>query len=110
MQIFVFFKLCCMQIFNLTSKMTLKMQRMRFGSQLNVRQGKKKCATFSKCVVSHCAMAQRIHLTPSEAWRTVGLLEGGQIQAEVATSIGVAQSAGLPTHFSRRKGGKEDHL
>ncbi|GFU56560.1 transposable element Tcb2 transposase [Trichonephila clavipes] len=37
-------------------------------------------------------MFQRSHLTDSEAWRVVGRLEGGQIQAEVAQAIGVSQS------------------
>ncbi|GFV21643.1 transposable element Tcb2 transposase [Trichonephila clavipes] len=37
-------------------------------------------------------MSQRSHLTNSEAWRVVGMLEGGQIQAEVAQAIGVSQS------------------
>ncbi|GFS50834.1 transposable element Tcb2 transposase [Trichonephila clavipes] len=37
-------------------------------------------------------MSQRSHLTDSEAWRVVGRLEGGQIQAEVAQAIGVSQS------------------
>ncbi|GFX47124.1 HTH_Tnp_Tc3_2 domain-containing protein [Trichonephila clavipes] len=37
-------------------------------------------------------MSQRSHLTDSEAWRVVGRLEGGQIQAEVAQAIGVPQS------------------
>ncbi|GFU35249.1 transposable element Tcb2 transposase [Trichonephila clavipes] len=36
-------------------------------------------------------MSQRGHLTDSEAWRVVGRLEGGQIQAEVAQAIGVSQ-------------------
>ncbi|GFX93493.1 hypothetical protein TNCV_1094331 [Trichonephila clavipes] len=36
-------------------------------------------------------MAQRSHLTDSEAWRVVGRLEGGQTQAEVAQVIGVSQ-------------------
>ncbi|GFT32349.1 HTH_Tnp_Tc3_2 domain-containing protein [Trichonephila clavipes] len=37
-------------------------------------------------------MSQRSHLTNSEAWRVVGRLEEGQIQAEVAQAIGVSQS------------------
>ncbi|GFU87494.1 transposable element Tcb2 transposase [Trichonephila clavipes] len=37
-------------------------------------------------------MSQRSHLTDSEAWRVVGRLEGGQIQAEVVQVIGVSQS------------------
>ncbi|GFU31308.1 HTH_Tnp_Tc3_2 domain-containing protein [Trichonephila clavipes] len=37
-------------------------------------------------------MSQRSHLTDSEAWRVVGRLEGGQIQAEVVQAIGVSQS------------------
>ncbi|GFV09798.1 transposable element Tcb2 transposase [Trichonephila clavipes] len=37
-------------------------------------------------------MSQRSHLTDSEAWRTVGRLEGGQTQAEVAQAIGVPLS------------------
>ncbi|GFX49826.1 transposable element Tcb2 transposase [Trichonephila clavipes] len=37
-------------------------------------------------------MSQRSHLTDSEAWRAVGMLEGGQTQAEVAQAIGVSQS------------------
>ncbi|GFU87077.1 transposable element Tcb2 transposase [Trichonephila clavipes] len=37
-------------------------------------------------------MSQRSHLTDSEAWRVVGRLEGGQIQAEVTQAIGVSQS------------------
>ncbi|GFV28659.1 transposable element Tcb2 transposase [Trichonephila clavipes] len=37
-------------------------------------------------------MSQRSHLTDSEAWRVVGMLEGGQTQAEVAQAIGVSQS------------------
>ncbi|GFV51753.1 transposable element Tcb1 transposase [Trichonephila clavipes] len=36
-------------------------------------------------------MSQLSHLTDSEAWRAVGRLEGGQIQAEVAQAIGVSQ-------------------
>ncbi|GFT67538.1 transposable element Tcb2 transposase [Trichonephila clavipes] len=37
-------------------------------------------------------MSQRSHLTDSEAWRVVCMLEGGQTQAEVAQVIGVSQS------------------
>ncbi|GFX47136.1 transposable element Tcb2 transposase [Trichonephila clavipes] len=37
-------------------------------------------------------MSQRSHLTDSEAWRVVGRLEGGQIEAEVVQAIGVSQS------------------
>ncbi|GFV46305.1 hypothetical protein TNCV_3231941 [Trichonephila clavipes] len=37
-------------------------------------------------------MSQRSHLTDSEAWRVVGMLEGGQTQAEVEQAIGVSQS------------------
>ncbi|GFW25492.1 HTH_Tnp_Tc3_2 domain-containing protein [Trichonephila clavipes] len=37
-------------------------------------------------------MSQRSHLTDSEAWRVVGMLEGGQTQVEVAQAIGVSQS------------------
>ncbi|GFX25340.1 transposable element Tcb2 transposase [Trichonephila clavipes] len=39
-------------------------------------------------------MSQRSHLTDSEAWRVVGRLEWGQIQAEVAQAIGVSQRQG----------------
>ncbi|GFX18919.1 hypothetical protein TNCV_322241 [Trichonephila clavipes] len=38
------------------------------------------------------SMSQRSHLTDSEAWRVVGMLEGGQSQAKVAQAIGVSQS------------------
>ncbi|GFV81005.1 hypothetical protein TNCV_2269891 [Trichonephila clavipes] len=37
-------------------------------------------------------MSQRSHLTDSEASRVVGMLEGGQTQAEVVKPIGVSQS------------------
>ncbi|GFY00807.1 transposable element Tcb2 transposase [Trichonephila clavipes] len=37
-------------------------------------------------------MSQRSHLTDSEGWRVVGMLEGGQTQAEVAKAIGVSQN------------------
>ncbi|GFV45088.1 transposable element Tcb2 transposase [Trichonephila clavipes] len=45
-------------------------------------------------------MSQRSHLTDSEAWRVVGRLEGGQIQAEVAQAIGVSQSV-IPRIWNR---------
>ncbi|GFY23274.1 transposable element Tcb2 transposase [Trichonephila clavipes] len=38
-------------------------------------------------------MSQRSHLTDSEAWRVVGMLEGGQTEAEVVQAIGMSQSA-----------------
>ncbi|GFU23290.1 HTH_Tnp_Tc3_2 domain-containing protein [Trichonephila clavipes] len=37
-------------------------------------------------------MSTQSHLTDSEAWRVVGMLEGGQTQTEVAQAIRVSQS------------------
>ncbi|GFV96441.1 transposable element Tcb2 transposase [Trichonephila clavipes] len=39
-------------------------------------------------------MSQRSHLTNSEAWRVVGMLEGSQTEAEVAQAIGMSQRQG----------------
>ncbi|GFV86830.1 hypothetical protein TNCV_3965601 [Trichonephila clavipes] len=56
-------------------------------------------------------MSQRSHLTDSEAWRVVGRLEGGQIQAEVEQVIVVSQSVisrGSGTVFWRLEVQAED--
>ncbi|GFX94679.1 transposable element Tcb2 transposase [Trichonephila clavipes] len=41
-------------------------------------------------------MSQRSHLIDSEAWRVVGMLQGGQTQAEVAQAIGECHKVEVP--------------
>ena len=59
-------------------------------------------------------MRQRRHLSESETWKVVGLLDGGKTQVEVAKAIGVAQSVisrvwnrFLETGYPGQKSGQE---
>ncbi|GFW79833.1 transposable element Tcb2 transposase [Trichonephila clavipes] len=55
-------------------------------------------------------MSQRSHLTDSEAWRVVGRLEGGHIQAEVAQAVGVSQMLTAWKHRNKNAIHLQQHL